>query len=44
VVVDIERVCEGAEEPSLAFDELHVPASPNDVVQPVAVKIELNKG
>ena len=34
MIVDVERVGEGAEETTLAFDELHVPTSPNDVIKP----------
>ena len=34
VVVDVQRVGEGTEESALAFDELHVPAAPDHVVQP----------
>ena len=31
---DVQRVGEGTEESALAFDELHVPAAPDHVVQP----------
>ena len=34
MVVDVQRVGEGTEESALAFDELHVPAAPDHVVQP----------
>jgi hypothetical protein len=44
VVVDVERVGEGAQEPALALDELHVPAAPDHVVQPAAKSQSLSGG
>jgi hypothetical protein len=40
VIVDVERVGESAEKTALAFDELHMPTSPNDVIKPVVRNVK----